>query len=127
MPKRILVVDDDAEIRDLAALVLGKAGYEVRTADGGRTALEEARLGSPDLVLLDVNMPEMDGWETLRLLKADDDLYPVPVVMFTVKMEVRDKVHALQDGAIDFITKPFGHDELVGRIDRIFHSLEVRK
>ena len=72
-------------------------------------------------------MPDMDGWEVLRLLKADEGSRSLPVVMFTVKMEFRDKVHALQDGAQDYITKPFAYDELLGRLDRIFQSLEVQK
>ena len=125
MPRTILVVDDDAEIRDLAELVLRGGGYAVRKACSGWDALEEVRRERPDLVLLDVNMPGMDGWELLRLLKADDLGRNLPIVMFTVKMEFRDKVHALQDGAYDYITKPFSYEELLGRIERIFQSLEV--
>src|SRR2546425_4594098 len=127
MAKKILVVDDDSEIRELASLILRGAGYEVTTAATGYGALESAVAQSPDLVLLDVNMPEMDGWEALRLLKADEHLAALPVVMFTVKGEVRDKVHALQDGAYDYTPKPFAYDELLQRIGRIFHSLEVRQ
>ena len=127
MTRTILVVDDDAEIRDLAELILSGGGYKVRKASSGWEALEKARLSSPDLILLDVNMPDMDGWEVLRLLKADEGFRSLPVVMFTVKMEFRDKVHALQDGAQDYITKPFAYDELLGRLDRIFQSLEVQK
>ena len=125
MPRTILVVDDDAEIRDLAELVLRGGGYTVRKASSGWDALEAVRGERPDLVLLDVNMPGMDGWELLRLLKADELGRDLPVVMFTVKMEFRDKVHALQDGAYDYITKPFSYEELLGRIERIFQSLEV--
>jgi two-component system, OmpR family, KDP operon response regulator KdpE len=124
--RTILVVDDDSEIRDLAGLILEGGGYSVRKAGSGREALETVASGAPDLVLLDVNMPDMDGWEVLRLLKAHERLRELPVVMFTVKVEFRDKVHALQDGANDYITKPFGSDELLGRVERIFQSLEVR-
>ena len=127
MSRTILVVDDEAEIRDLAELVLKEGGYSVRQAASGYEALEAARAFAPDLVLLDVNMPDIDGWEVLRLLKADDWSRRLPVVMFTVKMEFRDKVHALQDGAEDYITKPFDYDELLGRIDRIFENPEVRR
>lgn len=126
LPRSILVVDDEAEIRDLATLILGGAGYAVTTASSGLGALEAALSRSIDLILLDVNMPEMDGWETLRLIKAEERFRTLPIVMFTVKMEVRDKVHALQDGAYDYITKPFSYDELLDRIGRIFQSLEVR-
>jgi len=125
MPRTILVVDDDAEIRDLAELVLRGGGYAVAKASSGWDALEAVRREHPDLVLLDVNMPEMDGWELLRLLKSDEAGRNLPVVMFTVKMEFRDKVHALQDGAYDYITKPFSYEDLLGRIERIFQSLEV--
>ena len=126
MGKKILVVDDDSEIRDLARLILSGAGYEVATASSGLGALELALAQAPDLILLDVNMPAMDGWQALRLLKAEETLKALPVVMFTVKGEVCDKVHALQDGAYDYIAKPFAYDELLDRIGRIFHSLEVR-
>jgi len=105
--------------------VLRGGGYQVVKAASGWEALDVMRQRRPDLVLLDVNMPELDGWELLRLLKADETWRELPVVMFTVKMEFRDKVHALQDGAFDYITKPFSYEELLGRIERIFQSLEV--
>jgi two-component system alkaline phosphatase synthesis response regulator PhoP len=70
-------------------------------------------------MLLDINMPELDGWATLRLLRADETHDGLPVAMFSVKSEVRDKVAGLKDGAIDYITKPFGVDELVSRVSRI--------
>lgn len=116
---RILVVDDSREILDLTASVLATAGYPTETCTSGRQAL--ARLGEErfDLVLLDINMPEMDGWETLRLLRADDQLAATPVVMFSVKGEISDKVHSLQEGASGYITKPFVVDELIARIERV--------
>jgi len=123
--RTVLVVDDDPEIRELAGLILEGGGYAVRKAGSGREAIESAAETAPDLILLDVNMPDMDGWEVLRLLKAHEVLRDLPVVMFTVKLEFRDKVHALQDGARDYITKPFASDELLGRVGRIFDSLEV--
>ena len=126
MNRTILIVDDDSEIRDLAGLILEGGGYLVRKAGSGREALDAAASSPPDLVLLDVNMPDIDGWEVLRLLKAQEGLRDLSVVMFTVKMEFRDKVHALQDGAQDYITKPFTSDELLSRVDRIFQSLEVQ-
>jgi two-component system KDP operon response regulator KdpE len=118
-PKRVLVVDDQDDIREMARLVLADAGYEVVTASSGRQALALARGSSFDLVLLDINMPELDGWATLRLLRADEALDALPVAMFSVKSEVRDKVAGLKDGAIDFITKPFGVDELATRVSKI--------
>jgi DNA-binding response OmpR family regulator len=117
--KRLLVVDDQDDIREMARLVLTDAGYDVVAASSGRQALAIARASSFDLVLLDINMPELDGWATLRLLRADEALDALPVAMFSVKSEVRDKVAGLKDGAIDYITKPFGVDELVSRVSRI--------
>jgi len=117
--RRVLVVDDQEDTRDMARLVLVGAGYEVVTASSGREALALARASSFDLVLLDINMPEMDGWTTLRLLRADAAHDDLPVAMFSVKSEVRDKVAGLKDGAIDYITKPFGVDELASRVSRI--------
>jgi DNA-binding response OmpR family regulator len=118
-PQRVLVVDDQDDIREMARLVLNGAGYEVVTASSGREALTMVRAASFDLVLLDINMPELDGWATLRLLRADEALDALPVAMFSVKSEVRDKVAGLKDGAIDYITKPFGVDELASRVSRI--------
>lgn len=122
-PRRILVVDDDPEIRSLTRLVLEGEGYLVDEAADGEAALARALGGDLDLVLLDVNMPRMTGWETLRVLKADPLLSTLPVVMFTIKAEVRDKVHGLQDGALDYITKPFQVDDLAARVRRIFQGV----
>ncbi len=117
--RRVLVVDDQPEIREVTETILAGAGYEVGTAEDGEEALGRVRRERFDLVLLDVNMPGMDGWETLRLLRADPALGSLPVAMFTVKTEVRDKVHGIQEGAIDYITKPFDVDDLLLRVERI--------
>ena len=122
--RRVLVVDDQEDIREMARLVLTSAGYEVETARSGREALKRVREASFDLVLLDINMPELDGWATLRLLRADEAHDALPVAMFSVKSEVRDKVAGLKDGAIDYITKPFGVDELVSRVSRILAAAD---
>ncbi len=122
-PRRILVVDDHLETLEVTRLALRSAGYDVAIASSGAEGLRIARAEPLDLVLLDINMPGMDGWETLRLLKADEPLHDLPVVMFSVKGEVRDKVHGLQEGALDYICKPFGVDDLVARVERIFSSL----
>jgi len=122
---RILVVDDDPSVVELATTVLGSAAYAVASARTGSEALRIARREQFDLVLLDINMPEMDGWETLRLIKADDATRHLPVVMFSVKGEVRDKVHGLQEGAVDFLTKPFEVDELLTRVRRVLGETGV--
>ena len=118
-PRRILVVDDQADILELTALVLAGAGYAVDQASSGAEALERLSAGSYDLVLLDINMPEMDGWETLRLIRADESLGDLPVVMFSVKNELRDRVIGMQEGAVDYIAKPFEVDQLLFRVRRV--------
>jgi DNA-binding response OmpR family regulator len=123
--RRILVVDDDPEIRSLTRLVLEGEGYLVEEAPNGEDAVGRALAGGLDLVLLDVNMPRMSGWQALRILKADPALAELPVVMFTIKSELRDKVHGLQDGALDYITKPFAVDELAARVRRIFETIDA--
>lgn len=116
--KRILVVDDQREILDVTSLVLESAGYATDTATSGHEALDRLTTEPFDLVLLDINMPGMDGWETLRLLRADEQLEPLLVIMFSVKGEISDKVHSLQEGASGFISKPYEVDDLVSRVDR---------
>ena len=121
--RNILLVDDDPSIVQMTALLLEQAGYAVRSTHSGEEALLHVRDVVPDLIMLDVTMPGMDGWEVLRLLKADEATESVPVVMFSVKYEIRDKVHALQRGAHDYITKPFSTEDLLARVERIFAEL----
>jgi DNA-binding response OmpR family regulator len=120
----ILVVDDQPDILELTSTLLAGAGYAVTTVGSGADALDRLVAEPFDLVLLDINMPEMDGWETLRLIRADEPLADLPVVMFSVKNEFHDKVHGMQEGAQDYITKPFEVDELLSRVRQIFDSLE---
>ena len=117
--QRILVVDDQQDIRDMTALVLSGAGYRVDTVASGESALSTLEQERFDLVLLDINMPAMDGWETLRLIRCDEDLTGLPVVMFSVKGEIRDKIESLQEGAVDFVTKPFVVDDLIERVGKV--------
>lgn len=117
--RRILVVDDDRDTAELTALVLQGAGFQVSRAHSGQEALESIHSVPPDLVLLDINMHAMDGWETLSLLRADDATRDLPVAMFSVKFDLREKLQGLQLGATDYITKPFAHDELIHRVERI--------
>jgi DNA-binding response OmpR family regulator len=120
--QRILIVDDQPDILEMTALVLSGAGYEVRTASSGTQALDHLATQACDLVLLDINMPGMDGWETLRLIRTDDSQVDLPVVMFSVKSEFRDKVIGMQEGAVDYITKPFEVDQLLFRVRRVLDS-----
>ncbi|MEW5805888.1 MAG: response regulator [Acidobacteriota bacterium] len=123
MKKRIFVIDDEFEILELTRMILEKEGFQVMGASSGREALLKLQEISPDLILLDINMPEMGGWELLRVLKADEITASIPVILFTIKSEVRDKIHGIQEGAFDYITKPFSYDELVSRVKRIFECL----
>jgi DNA-binding response OmpR family regulator len=115
----ILIVDDDPEIVEMTGLLLRRAGYRVRTAHEGDGALAGVRAGAPDLVLLDINMPGMNGWEVLRLLKEDELTREIPVIMFSVNYEIREKLHALQQGAVDYVTKPFDTEGLLRRVGGI--------
>ncbi len=124
MPKRILIVDDEVQVVELAGEILASEGYEVEGATSGADGIEKATANPPDLILLDVNMPQMDGWEVLRALRADDATREVPVAIFTVRTDTRDKIYSLQKGAFDYITKPFTVAELTERVARIFQLLE---
>ena len=113
-PQRILVVDDDADIRGLLRELLERRGFSVTEAMDGRQALQEFYGGRPDLVLLDVGMPAMDGWTTLERIR---ELSDVPVVMLTARSTELEKTRGLRAGADDYVTKPFGRQELLARIE----------
>jgi DNA-binding response OmpR family regulator len=113
MAKTILVVDDKASVRRLVQDYLTEEGFRVVTAENGRTAIFAARHEKPDLILLDIMMPEMDGYEFVREHRKERD---TPIILLTAKMDESDKVLGLELGADDYITKPFGMRELVARI-----------
>jgi diguanylate cyclase (GGDEF)-like protein len=115
-PKRILVVDDEAHIREILQYQLENAGYLVSLAEGGEEALEVIRTDPPDLVLLDLMMPLVDGNEVCRQLRGDFWTSHIPVIMITAKGELEDKVEGLEDGANDYITKPFAIAEVLVRV-----------
>jgi DNA-binding response OmpR family regulator len=110
----VLVVDDDADIRGLLRELLGRAGYEVVDSSNGREGLRALYASTPDLVLLDVSMPEMDGWQTLERIR---DVSDVPVIMLTARTAELEKVRGLKAGADDYVTKPFGRQELLARVE----------
>jgi DNA-binding response OmpR family regulator len=112
--QRILVVDDDTDIRALLRELLERRGFSVTEAADGRQALQELYGGRPDLVLLDVGMPGMDGWTTLERIR---ELSDVPVVMLTARSAELEKTRGLRAGADDYVTKPFGRQELLARIE----------
>lgn len=113
MAKTLLVVDDNPGIRTMLLEYLTEQGYRVVTAADGRQALFVARQEQPDLILLDIMMPEMDGYDFIRAYRQEAD---VPVILLTAKLEEMDKVVGLELGADDYVTKPFGLHELVARI-----------
>ena len=119
---RILVVDDQEDILQTTALILRKDGHEVLTASDGIAALETARAAGPDLILLDIEMPGMDGWETLRLLRLDGATRSIPVAMFTILFDLREKVRALKYGAQEYVTKPFEMEDLLRRVRRVLEG-----
>lgn len=120
---RILVVDDEARIRRLERMNLELEGFEVIEAADGFQALDRVRADLPNLVVMDVAMPQMDGFETLRLLR---EISSAPVIMVTVKAEVSDRIHGLDLGADDYLTKPFNPQELVSRIRAVLRRTEDR-
>lgn len=111
--KTILVVDDKASVRTLVRDYLTEEGFRVVSAANGREALFAARQEKPDLILLDIMMPEMDGYEFVRAYRKEKD---TPIILLTAKLEETDKVLGLELGADDYVTKPFGMRELVARI-----------
>jgi DNA-binding response OmpR family regulator len=113
---RVLVIDDDADIRGLVAELLGRAGLEVEGAADGRVGLRAFHKSPPDLVVLDVSMPELDGWQTLDRIR---DLSDVPVLMLTARGEELERVRGLKAGADDYVVKPFGRQELVARVEAL--------
>ena len=118
--KKILVVDDEDDILHFLELVLREKGYDVVTAGGGHEALTQAQIERPDLVLLDIMMPQMDGWEVLKLLRVDDDTAHIPVAMLSARTEAKHRVQGLQEGAVDYICKPFSLKELLSKIEQVF-------
>jgi DNA-binding response OmpR family regulator len=113
MPKKILVVDDEPKIAEICQDYLKAAGYEVLTAMTGPDGLSAARREKPDLVVLDLMLPEMDGLDVCRTLRRESD---VPIIMLTARVEETDKLIGLAIGADDYITKPFSPRELVARV-----------
>ena len=112
----ILVVDDQGPVLDLVGNILNKHGYQARSAASGAQALEQVQVHLPDLVLLDVSMPEMDGYELCRRLKADPRARDIPVIFVSAHGEAADKLKAFAAGGVDYITKPFQIYEVLARI-----------
>jgi two-component system, OmpR family, phosphate regulon response regulator PhoB len=116
MASRVLIVEDEPDIRDLLAFHLEREGYQVTRATTGGEALRQVRAAPPDLVILDLLLPEMDGLEVCRRLRADAGTAGLPVIMLTAKGDEVDRVVGLEIGADDYIVKPFSPKELLARV-----------
>ncbi len=116
MPAKILVVDDEPDILDLVELSVASEGFDVIKATNGEEALQQAERDSPDLILLDISMPGMDGFETLEALRENPHTKGIPVILLTARAQISDKLRGISSGAEDYITKPFNPSELIERV-----------
>jgi two-component system alkaline phosphatase synthesis response regulator PhoP/two-component system response regulator VicR len=126
MAKKILVVDDERHIVRLVEVNLTRAGYEIATAYDGIEALEKVKAEKPDMIVLDVMMPRMDGFEVLKRLQADTSTQDIPVIMLTAKAQDADIFRGWSSGVSSYLTKPFNPRELLTFVERIFQSLDDR-
>ncbi len=118
--KLILCIEDEEEMIDLIRLILTRRGFDVRGANGGKEGLEAVRRDHPDLVLLDLMMPEMDGWEVYQQMKAEESTKNIPVIVVTAKAQSIDKVLGLHIAKVDdYIAKPFSPQELLNSVDNV--------
>lgn len=120
MPKKILIVEDEANIRELLRLYLEREGYTVLEAENGVEGIKKWKSDKPDMLLLDVMMPVMDGWEVCREIRAESD---VPIIMLTAKGETADRVSGLEMGADDYIVKPLEMSEVIARVRAVFRRI----
>ena len=120
MPKKILIVEDEANIRELLRLYLEREGYTVLEAENGVEGIKKWKSDKPDMLLLDVMMPVMDGWEVCREIRAESD---VPIIMLTAKGETADRVSGLEMGADDYVVKPLEMPEVIARVRAVFRRI----
>ena len=120
MSKKILIVEDDGNIRELLRLYLEREGYEITEAANGEEGVELWRKINPDMILLDVMMPIMDGWQVCKIIRKESK---VPIIIMTAKGETFDKVNGLEMGADDYIVKPLEMREVIARVRAIFRRL----
>src|SRR5512139_3081325 len=125
--KKVVCVEDEPEIIDLIRLILGRKGFDLTGATGGLEGLETIRRVQPDLVLLDLMMPDMDGWEVYQQMKADERMKHIPVIVVTAKAQSIDKVLGLHIAKVDdYITKPFGPSELLSSVIRVLGEAGIK-
>ena len=124
-PIRVVCIEDEPEMIELIKLILGRRNFELIGAVGGREGLGTVRKVKPDLVLLDLMMPDMDGWEVYQQMKADEDLNEIPVIVVTAKAQSIDKVLGMHNAMLDdYDTKPFGPQELLASVKKVL-SIEI--
>jgi DNA-binding response OmpR family regulator len=124
-PIRVLCIEDEPEMIDLVRLILSRKGFEVIGAPGGHEGLEAIAESKPSLVLLDLMMPDMDGWEVYQRIKADADTSHIPVIVVTAKAQGIDKMLGLHIAKVDdYITKPFGPADLLSSVERVLAKSE---
>ncbi len=124
MVQRILVVDDDRQIVRLLRTYLEQSGYQALVAHDGESALHIIRRERPDLVLLDLMLPNRDGWEVTRVVRGDDSLQGLPLIMLTARADDQDKIVGLELGADDYVTKPFNPREVVARVRAVLRRVQ---
>ncbi len=124
---RILVVDDDRDIVRLVRSYLEKAGYQILTAYDGDTALKILKAEKPQLLILDLMLPDKDGWDVVRLVRSDPQIAATPIIMLTARVEDTDKIVGLEIGADDYITKPFNPREVVARVRALLRRTQLQQ
>ena len=121
MPKRILVADDDVDLRDLVCFVFENAGFIVNTAVDGDDALAKARLLMPDLILLDVMMPDVDGFTVCEILRRNPATAGIPIILLTALGSQLSRLRGMELGATDYFSKPFSSQKLLARVEDLLH------
>lgn len=124
LTQRVLVVDDDKDIVRLVKSYLEQAGFSVLTAYDGESALHVMRRDKPDLAVLDLMMPQRDGWDVTRVVRSDSALAKIPIIMLTARVEDTDKILGLELGADDYVTKPFNPREVVARVRSVLRRAQ---
>ena len=120
IPRTVVYIEDDLEMIDLVSLILNRKGFQVKGAQGGRNGLDMVIQNPPDLILLDLMMPGMDGWEVYQQMKADEATKNIPVIVVTARAQSIDKVLGLHIAKVDdYIAKPFSPQELLNSVDNV--------
>ena len=117
MKKKILIVDDEPNISKLVAFILEKHGFDILHAFVGQEGIEMAKTEKPDMIILDVMMPNMDGFEVAKILTSMEETKHIPIIMLSSAAQFKDKAKGIESGAMDYITKPFDKDELIAKVN----------